>query len=255
MVQPGIGELGDRRGAESWRLVAEMLRKRIALGGMEPGSKLPTERELSAILGVGRNTVRRAVRQLAQDGLVVTTLGRSGGTRLADGVRLGEVSVGERAVVAAEFRAAIRDYMEYRIILEPAVARLAAERGPTAARRSLVEMFDEEIADDADYQRIDTRFHFAIAEAAGNEPLRRAVEDARMEMFVRGNALWLGTEWSLVYREGISGAQIFEHEHRALALAILAGDGDAAERLMRAHLVESRDEFYALVSHFERLGV
>ncbi|MFE5683020.1 winged helix-turn-helix domain-containing protein [Streptomyces sp. NPDC056512] len=62
------------RQAASHAVVAEALRQRIALGGFGPGDRLPTERELSAAFGVGRNTVRQAVRELADEGLVTTTL-------------------------------------------------------------------------------------------------------------------------------------------------------------------------------------
>src|SRR5712672_1611298 len=54
---------GDRR-PTSHQVVAEILRHRIALGDFPPGSRLPTERELADVLGVGRNTVRAALRQL-----------------------------------------------------------------------------------------------------------------------------------------------------------------------------------------------
>ncbi len=50
---------GGARQATSHAVVAEALRQRIALGGFEPGDRLPTERELAATFGVGRNTVLR----------------------------------------------------------------------------------------------------------------------------------------------------------------------------------------------------
>ncbi|MCX4833552.1 FCD domain-containing protein [Streptomyces sp. NBC_01016] len=239
---------GQRRPSRD--MVTEILRKRIALGGFAPGSRLPAERELAASLGVGRNTVRQAVRRLAEEGLVVTTLGRSGGTR----VRPAPAVEGERAAVAADFRATIRDYMEYRTAVEPFAAALAARRGSTADRRALVRMLDEEVADLAAYHQVDSRFHLAVAAAAGNEVLGEAVERARAEMFVRGNALWLDCDWTLVYPPDRDLSRVFCEEHRAIALAVLAGDAETAEARMREHLEDSGRQFLALLDHFEANG-
>lgn len=265
MVKAGAGSGADGTGAAargtdplerpgqrrpSRDMVTEILRKRIALGGFAPGSRLPAERELAASLGVGRNTVRQAVRRLAEEGLVVTTLGRSGGTR----VRPAPPVEGERAAVAADFRATIRDYMEYRSAVEPFAAGLAARRGSTADRRALVRMLDEEVADLAAYHQVDSRFHLAVAAAAGNEVLGEAVERARAELFVRGNALWLDCDWTLVYPPDRDLSRVFCEEHRAIALAVLAGDAETAEARMREHLEDSGRQFLALLDHFEESG-
>ncbi|MBT2442142.1 FadR family transcriptional regulator [Streptomyces sp. ISL-36] len=235
------------RQAPSHAVVAEALRQRIALGGFGPGDRLPTERELATVFGVGRNTVRQAVRELADEGLVVTTLGRSGGTRVAPAPAGGR---GGRAAIAAGIRASLRDYMEYRQAIEPFAARLAAERGGAAARRRLVEMLDAKVADLGEYHRVDTRFHLGVAEAGGNEVLAGAVTRARTEMFVAGNALWLGSDWTPVYPTDRDFGGAFREEHEAIALAVLSGDGDTAERRMREHLQESHRQFLVLLDQF-----
>jgi DNA-binding GntR family transcriptional regulator len=63
------------------RQIASWLRGRISAGEFRPGQRLPTERELQQTLGVAATTTRRAYRQLADEGLVVTTPGR--GTHVA----------------------------------------------------------------------------------------------------------------------------------------------------------------------------
>ncbi|SEE05309.1 FadR/GntR family transcriptional regulator [Streptomyces sp. TLI_105] len=235
------------RQAPSHAVVADALRQRIALGGFGPGDRLPTERDLAAVFGVGRNTVRQAVRELADEGLVVTTLGRSGGTRVAPAPRSGRDS---RAAIAAGIRASLRDYMEYRQAIEPFAARLAAERGAAASRRGLVEMLEAKVADLGEYHRVDTRFHLGVAEAGGNEVLAEAVTRARTEMFVAGNALWLGSDWTPVYPTDRDFGRAFREEHEAIALAVLSGDGDTAERRMREHLKESHQQFLVLLDQF-----
>lgn len=235
------------RQAASHAVVAEALRQRIALGGFGPGDRLPTERELSGAFGVGRNTVRQALRELAEEGLVTTTLGRSGGTRVAS-ARPGRD--GARATVTAGMRASLRDYMEYRQAIEPFAARLAAERGSGAVRRELVALLDTKAANLGEYHRIDTAFHLGIARAGGNEVLAEAVTRARTEMFVGSNALWLGSDWSQVYPPDRDFDCAFREEHEAVALAVLSGDGDAAEARMREHLRDSHRQFLTLLDQF-----
>ncbi|WP_308315475.1 FCD domain-containing protein [Streptomyces sp. ISL-100] len=236
------------RHAASHAVVAEALRQRIALGGFEPGDRLPTERELAATFGVGRNTVRQALRELAEEGLVTTTLGRSGGTRVTPARPGGRD--GARATISAGIRASLRDYMEYRQAIEPFAARLAAERGAGADRRKLVSLLDTKVADLGEYHRVDTAFHLGIAAAGGNEVLTEAVTRARTEMFVGGNALWLGSDWSRVYPTDRDFGFAFREEHEAIALAVLSGDGDAAEARMREHLRDSHRQFLTLLEQF-----
>lgn len=59
-----------------WRQVAEDLENDIASGGLASGAKMPTELELASQYGVSRVTVRRAVKELAERGLLVVVHGR-----------------------------------------------------------------------------------------------------------------------------------------------------------------------------------
>src|SRR5882757_9421182 len=62
----------------------ERLLQTIRLGVLAPGESLPPERELAARLGVSRDTVREAIKSLADAGYLVARRGRYGGTFLAD---------------------------------------------------------------------------------------------------------------------------------------------------------------------------
>ncbi|HUZ36393.1 MAG TPA: GntR family transcriptional regulator [Streptosporangiaceae bacterium] len=62
--------------------VADWIAGRIARGELQPGHKLPAERDLAAEIGVGYMTVRRAMRELRERGLIVTVVGR--GTFVAE---------------------------------------------------------------------------------------------------------------------------------------------------------------------------
>jgi len=240
---------GDRR-PTSHAVVAEILRHRIALGDFPPGSRLPTERELADVLGVGRNTVRAALRQLTEEGLVSTTLGRSGGTRVRGAT---DPDRTPRAEILANFRATIRDSLEYRGAIEPLAARLAAERAPVDVRQRLLRLLDEPADDLGSYHRLDSEFHLGIAAASGNQVLHRAVEQARAEMFVGGNALWLQAGWSLGHAANPAPGPELRDEHLPIALAVLSGDGPAAEVAMRAHLDDSHRQFRFLIDQLEKL--
>ncbi|WGD37436.1 GntR family transcriptional regulator [Lysinibacter sp. HNR] len=239
---------GTRSRESSATTVAGILRKRIALGGFTPGERLPTERELAAALDVSRNTVREAIRSLAAEGVVETTLGRGGGSRVLEPPT---DLANDRAFIAAEFREMLRDHMEYRRIIEPAAARLAAERGSTAIRKAIVDLLDQEVPDLSAYHRVDTNFHLLIAEASGNPVLHRAVADARTELFLSANTLWFHSDWHSVYGERTSLADVFRLEHASVAAAIMAEDGAAAERYMRGHLSESEEQFGRLLLALE----
>jgi GntR family transcriptional regulator len=74
-----------RDGRSAGEIVEEQLRELIARGDYERHARLPPERELAGKLGVSRMTLRRALAALEEDGLVTRQAGRNGGTFLAQG--------------------------------------------------------------------------------------------------------------------------------------------------------------------------
>lgn len=80
---------GDKRGQIDpdrleyiWRQVADDIKADIADGALRPGSRLPTEVDLAENYGVARNTIRRAIKELADEKIIVVMHGR--GTFIAD---------------------------------------------------------------------------------------------------------------------------------------------------------------------------
>src|SRR4030088_1376073 len=90
----------------------ERLLQTIRLGVYAPGESLPPERELAARLGVSRDTVREAIKSLADAGYLVSRRGRYGGTFLAD--ELPTAAEGDVAITRDE----IDDALRLREILE-----------------------------------------------------------------------------------------------------------------------------------------
>src|ERR1700704_6488190 len=129
----------------------ERLLQTIRLGVLQPGESLPPERELAARLGVSRDTVREAIKSLADAGYVVLGGGRYGGTFLADELPM---HTGDSPGVT---RVEIDDALRLREILEVGAARMAANRTLTAAEREVLwsRLADVRGAEPNDYRRPD----------------------------------------------------------------------------------------------------
>lgn len=208
--------------------IIEMIRS----GDPAPGGRLPPERELSRMLGVGRNSLREAIRQLALLGLVEARQG--GGTYVLELSAASLVQPFSRVVELGAARP--RDIMEFRLMFEPFVAGLAAQRLPRSPARLLeIEsaLHAVEALGESDPQaaiEFDTLFHHQIAEAAGN-PVVIAVEQALMEFLhkVRVEAL---------ARESYRPIHAAAVGHRRIFAALRDGDGLVAAQAMREHLEE-----------------
>jgi len=197
----------------------------IRLGLLAPGESLPPERELAARLGVSRDTVREAIKSLAEAGYLVSRRGRYGGTFLSDELPA------PSADGATFTRAELDDVLRLREILEAGAARMAAGRTLTATEREVLfsRLSDVRDAPPEDYRRLDSRLHLAIAEAAGAPSLVPLVAENRMRL----NRL---LDRIPLLPRNIAHS---DEQHEAIVIAILAGDEDGAEAAMRAHTAGS----------------
>jgi GntR family transcriptional repressor for pyruvate dehydrogenase complex len=225
MVGPTVFEPVRKRKTTSQYVLGQIITL-LSEGKLQPGDKLPTERELAALLGIGRPSVREALSALGLLGIIEQRQGR--GTFLVDRIDRLPVEPYLYQLMLTKERI-FDDLLEVRELLEPAIAALAAERATEAdleeIRRSL-ELFELEVehGGDSEEAQAGALFHQALAKATGNQTLARLVESLRGVLSATGSVL----------SEHERGASL--EAHRALAKAVLSRDAAQAESLMREHL-------------------
>lgn len=207
----------------AFEATVEQLATAIRLGVFTDGEQLPPERELAERLGVSRNTLREAIGALRDSGLVATRRGRGGGTVITySGLEPGTGGAPVRT------GAALADAMDFRRVVEPGAAALAATRSLAADQRAwLLESARaaREAPDNAAHRLADSRFHLAVATVSGSPMLIEAVtraQSALHELLVAIPVLRRNIEHS-------------NDQHDALVGAILAGDPSTARAVMEEH--------------------
>jgi GntR family transcriptional repressor for pyruvate dehydrogenase complex len=152
------------RGHHAFEACVEQLATLIRLGVFPRGATLPPERELADRLAVSRATLREAMAALRQAGLVQTTRGRGGGTVVT--MRAATPSTRAASRRTAATRADWIDALDFRRIVEPGAAALAATVDLDATQRRRLQAAHESVAKvrgPAMHRQADSRFHLTIA--------------------------------------------------------------------------------------------
>jgi len=219
---------------------ADLLLDRIRSGEWELGERLPGETTLGPQLGVGRSTVREAIRQLAGRGVLTSRQGA--------GVFVTALDAAEDWDVVLR-RADILSVIEARIAIEGEAASLAAQRRTPADLRAIRRALAARAAygapagvDDLDgYVDADTAFHRSVVAAAHNPILQELFDGftprlrpAMVEMLrLRGHA---GSGASARRSSSAHDADEDQLVHERLAESVVARDSAEAARLSREHL-------------------
>src|SRR5215213_8026206 len=151
----------------SFDAVVEQLREAIYSGRLRPGQRLPGERQLCVEFGVGRPTLREALRSLEAVGLIEVRPGKSGGSYAATP---SEATVGDALAALVHLRgASLEDLAEFRLDFEGENAAWAARRADAADIAALQALVAEARAvGAAETVEIDVRWHEALARATRN---------------------------------------------------------------------------------------
>jgi GntR family transcriptional regulator, transcriptional repressor for pyruvate dehydrogenase complex len=164
--------------ATTFEETVERLGTAIRIGLLEPGSRLPPERDLADQLGIARSTLRQALTALTESGHLVAHRGRGGGTFVADAPPMAEST---RVELAGGHW---RGVLDYRIGVDVGAVLLAAERArpdDLGRLQGHVETM-RDVADFSTYRRADVLFHIGVAEAARSARLLAAVTEVQGQM-------------------------------------------------------------------------
>ena len=214
------------RGHHAFEACVEQLATAIRLGVYPLGSTLPSERDLAAILHVSRATLREAMAALREAGLVETRRGRGGGTVVTLKPRTPSARAAAR--ISAERRRDWLDALEFRRVVEPGAAYLAARSRPTGVRRDQLEqaLADVEAArKPATHRQADSRFHLTVASLADSPRVIESVTSVQATLH----------EMLLAIPVLAANIAHSDRQHAALVRAILAGKADRARRVMEEH--------------------
>jgi DNA-binding FadR family transcriptional regulator len=212
----------------AFEAVVEQVRTAVDLALLVPGDRLPPERELAALLDVSRPTVREALRVLAMSGYIGIRRGSAGGAYVLERPRAGQADRVREALSTR--RRELSALLEWRRVVEAEAAALAATRISDdqlrALRARLVESGGRLVRSHGLWRAADSRFHIAIAEAAGNPYMLDTVRKVRAELAHALDAL-------ILLKQAIEPAAA--HEHEAILAALQARDAELARATAALH--------------------
>lgn len=205
--------------------IATALRKRIDAGEWRGAGRMPAERDLAAEFGVARNTVRRAVGFLEEDGTVTRHVGR--------GTFVTSASTNTLAAIVARMEGTSpADMMEIRQLLEPAAAAFAATNASIAELNAVRRAHEAAVAasDMPSFEQWDAEFHHCVFACSRNEFLKEIHNLMRM---LRNQAPWFEMK-----KRSFSEERRLTYcaEHQVVLDALLRRDPETARMAMLTHL-------------------
>jgi len=214
--------------------IIEQVIAMVRTGRLKPGDKLPSERQLGEFLGVGRSSIREALKGLQTAGLLKRT---TGGTILCEPKEMDHSTFWFSAI-----NTNIREVFETRKLMEIELVGLAAERATPEDIRKIRDTIVE--ARNVDQVRTsDIAFHRAIVEAARNAVF------SQVYSLVTGLLFQTHKYYSLlgVYGSIESIKKNFVSQHREIVETIESHDSAAAREAMRHHLDRAEKELMGKV--------
>lgn len=207
--------------------IAAKLRQAIEDGTYGQGQRLPAERDLAVYFDASRATVREALRQLEEDGLVSRKVGS--GTFVLVRATGFEGSI-------AEITSPL-ELMEVRQAVEPHLASMAVVHATAKDLERLEKALEALLScgdDQTSFSAADEAFHLALAKATGN-PLMTWIYHQINE--VRGHDQWNAMKQQILNAEAIA---IYNRQHRAIVAAIKQRDAKQAADIVAKHLDQAR---------------
>jgi len=207
--------------------IAELIREAIVAGELNYKERLPSERSLSETYNVARGTVREALKQLENEGLVQTRSGS--GTYIIKSYK----GILDPSITLAR----PLELIDARFALEPHICRLAVlharKKDLDAAEISLnnMENFSKTIQD---FSKSDEAFHTILAESTNNSLI--------ISMVNQINSVRNQEQWSLMRKLTLNNQtiKIYNNQHREILNSIKSRDPERASSLMKEHIETAR---------------
>jgi GntR family transcriptional repressor for pyruvate dehydrogenase complex len=213
--------------------VFEKLRDQIIQGVWSPGMKIPSENELTKLLGVSRISVRESLQKLVALGILETRHGE--GTFVqpySPAVHMNSLLpvliLGQKDLI---------EVLEYRKIMEVGAVEIAVERATDEDIRKLEEILrcmEADRDDERAFAADDLAFHLTIAEATGNEVIIRVNNIIKDILSV--------SMTKIVHNLGMQDGLRY---HSLILDALKRRDKDEAKRAMEEHVLRTIDRIIA----------
>ncbi|RZN27195.1 FCD domain-containing protein [Bradyrhizobium sp. Leo121] len=234
-MQTTTDENVRERAREAAREIRRFIQAGIATQTLKPGDKLPTEREIAARFMAARNTVRKTLDSLEQEGIIIREVGR--GTFVSDKLAL-HLAASAPPTASANLdldlvrKTSPRDLMEFRLSLEPAIAELAVARAGGADIERMQAAIDQSRVAKSlqQFEDCDDALHCAIATSTRN-PLFSAFAVIVTQIRNQG-------DWGALKKKTLTDEMRDVHtvEHVEIVDAIRRRDAAAARAAMTIHL-------------------
>ena len=213
--------------------IVTQIRGLIEKGRLKLGDQLPNEKELCDTFKVSRSTVREAILSLETIGLVERRQGN--GTYVIASSE--EALVGPLAAALVHEKDDIIEIFALRKIIEPEIAKLAAENGSSRQWKTLEGILERqfrEVGEGITPHQSDSDFHYALAKMGKNKVLERLLV-ALVGVLAKTREEYLQTDERK--RKSMFG-------HREILAALKSGDGMTAKKAMHRHLQEVESALY-----------
>lgn len=222
-------ETKDRLYVRVARRIAELISK----GEVNPGDKLPSERDLAEMLKVSRPSIREAMIALEVSGLIEV--------RTGSGIYVAEQAPKQQIVIGDGIGPF--EILEMRLLIEPEACALAAVRMSDEQLDQLRRIFNElkRTNDTPEMEHFDRQFHNLIAESTENTAIARTVS---WLWVLRGQSEMSRGFHRLIIEEGVYPVL---DEHEQILMALESRDAEVASKAMKAHIEASTD---AAARHF-----
>jgi DNA-binding FadR family transcriptional regulator len=228
LASPALGSIRRTTAVDTVRARISLA---VELGMLTPGQRLPGPEDTARAFEVSEMTVRRAYRQLSDEGVVVRRPGHAGGTFIADAPTVGTViEIDAYRADAAHVHALI----DQRATIEAGLAALVSTRPDEVSLARMDALVDDmrTAADWTGFRTADSAFHAALAEASGVGGAAELHHRVSHELYT----------YFIPYR--IDYLRASNEEHARLVDALRARDAATASRLAFDHVAELHASMY-----------